>query len=190
MSSREQILAAVKQHQPEASVLPALDGLSGNMPGTLEAYRKVLEGLGGSLFEIKEESEIPALLAEHYPHLQRIIRVGDEQRTWINEDPHLLEDVDMAVVPGQWGVAENGAIWLTEAEIPVRVLPFICQHLAIVLPASKLLPTMHEAYEKIGAPQTGFGVFIAGPSKTADIEQSLVLGAHGAKSLVVFITAG
>ncbi|MGO4292606.1 LutC/YkgG family protein [Chitinophaga sp. RAB17] len=188
MSSRDKILAAVKQNQPEAAALPALQGLSGNMPGTLEAYRKVLEALGGSLFEIKSETEIPALLAEHYPHLKRIITATDMQRAWVNEDPHLLEDVDMAVVPGQWGVAENGAIWLTEQEMQVRVLPFICQHLAIVLPRQRILPTMHEAYEKIGAPQTGFGVFIAGPSKTADIEQSLVLGAHGAKSLVVFIT--
>lgn len=188
MSSREQILAAVKQHQPEASVLPSLEGLQGSMPGTLEAYRKVLEGLGGSLFEIKDEKEIPALLAEHYPHLQRIITIGSGEQAWVNEDPHGLENVDMAVVPGQWGIAENGAIWLTEQDVQVRVLPFICQHLAIVLPKSRLLPTMHDAYEKIGAPQNGFGVFIAGPSKTADIEQSLVLGAHGAKSLVVFIT--
>jgi L-lactate dehydrogenase complex protein LldG len=188
MSSRDKILAAVKQNQPDATPLPAMQGLSGNMPGTLDAYRKVLEALGGSLFEIKDESEIPALLATHYPHLQRVITATDMQRAWANEDPHLLEDVDMAVVPGQWGVAENGAVWLTEGEIHARVLPFICQHLAIVLHCERILPTMHEAYEKIGAPQTGFGVFIAGPSKTADIEQSLVLGAHGAKSLVVFIT--
>lgn len=188
MSSRDKILAAIKQNQPEPSALPSLQGLSGQMPGTLEAFRKVLEALGGTLYEIKDESEIPTLLTAQYPHLQRIITVGDEQRAWINEDPHLLEDVDMAVVPGQWGVAENGAIWVTEQQIPVRVLPFICQHLAIVLPQNRILPTMHEAYEKIGDPETGFGVFIAGPSKTADIEQSLVLGAHGAKSLVVFVT--
>ncbi|MFY0255849.1 lactate utilization protein C [Chitinophaga sp. 30R24] len=188
MSSRDKILAAVKQHQPGAAVLPSLQGLSGNMPGTLEAYRKVLELLGGQLFEIKDEGEIPALLAQHYPDLQRIIRVPDlSGGAWANEAPHLLEDVDMAIVEGQWGVAENGAIWLTEEELQVRVLPFISQHLAIILRKERILATMHEAYEKIGAPQTGFGVFIAGPSKTADIEQSLVLGAHGAKSLSVFI---
>ncbi|CAL1519269.1 LUD domain-containing protein [Chitinophaga sp. MM2321] len=187
MSSRDKILAAVKEHQPEAAALPSLDGLSGNMPATLEAYRKVLESLGGSLFEINDSSEIQPLLAQHYPDLKRIVTIDDAQQPWVNEDPHLLEDVDMAIVPGQWGVAENGAIWLTEQNIKVRVLPFICQHLAIVLPQQSILATMHDAYEKIGAPETGFGVFIAGPSKTADIEQSLVLGAHGAKSLVVFV---
>jgi L-lactate dehydrogenase complex protein LldG len=187
MSSRDKILAAVKQNQPEATALPSLEGLSDNMPGTLEAYRKILEGLGGSLFEITDEREIPALLAQHYPDLKRIITATDLQRAWVNDDPHLLDDVDMAIVPGLWGVAENGSVWLTEEQLHVRVLPFICQHLAIILRREQILPTMHEAYEKIGAPQSGFGVFIAGPSKTADIEQSLVLGAHGAKSLAVFI---
>lgn len=186
MSSRDQILVAVKQNQPASSALPSLDGLSGTMPATLEAYRKVLESLGGTLFEISDPAEIPALLALHYPDMKRTVS-GADPREWVNEDPHLLEDVDMAIIPGQWAVAENGAIWLTEQEMKVRALPFICQHLAIILKLECILATMHDAYEKIGAPQTGFGVFIAGPSKTADIEQSLVLGAHGAKSLVVFV---
>lgn len=186
MSSREQILAAVKKNQPEETMLPSLQGLSGNMPATLEAYREVLESLGGSLFEINNAAQVTDLLSEHYPHLRRVVFADDKQE-WVNEDPHQLENVDMAVVTGAWGVAENGAIWLTENDIAVRVLPFICQHLAIILSRERILATMHDAYEKIGAPQTGFGVFIAGPSKTADIEQSLVLGAHGAKSLVVFV---
>jgi L-lactate dehydrogenase complex protein LldG len=46
---------------------------------------------------------------------------------------------------------------------------------------------MHQAYEQISSADYGFGVFLAGPSKTADIEQSLVLGAHGARGLVVFL---
>ncbi|NSL85456.1 LUD domain-containing protein [Chitinophaga sp. Mgbs1] len=186
MSSRDKILSAVKMNQPEQVALPSLDGLRGAMPATLDAYRKVLESLGGSLFEISDEKEIPALLAQHYPELKRVIAATSGERSWIHEDPHTLEDVDMAVIRGQWAVAENGAVWVTEEEAPVRVLPFICQHLAIVISRERILATMHDAYEKIGLPLTGFGVFIAGPSKTADIEQSLVLGAHGAKSLVVF----
>ena len=102
-------------------------------------------------------------------------------------DPHTLADVDLAVLPAQFGVAENSALWVTDEHLPLRVLPFICQHLALVVPGQRIVPLMQQAYGVIGAQEYGFGTFIAGPSKTADIEQSLVLGAHGARTLSVFI---
>ena len=187
MSSRDKILAAIRQNQPASSDLPSLQGLSGAMPATVDAYRKVLEGLGGTVHEINDTAEIPVIIKSHHPDLNRIVDARELSREWANKDPHQLENVDLAIVEAQLGVAENGAVWLAEDDLHVRVLPFIYQHLAIVLPADKILATMHYAYEVIGEVNTGFGVFIAGPSKTADIEQSLVLGAHGAKSLIVFI---
>jgi L-lactate dehydrogenase complex protein LldG len=46
---------------------------------------------------------------------------------------------------------------------------------------------MHHAYQKIDIAKGGFGIFIAGPSKTADIEQSLVIGAHGARTATIYV---
>jgi L-lactate dehydrogenase complex protein LldG len=91
------------------------------------------------------------------------------------------------VLPGNFGVAENGAVWITESGMGDRALPFICEHLLLVLPLTEILSNMHEAYERIGDLKYDLGTFIAGPSKTADIEQSLVLGAHGPKSLTVIL---
>lgn len=102
--------------------------------------------------------------------------------------PAGLSQVDIAVIAGQLGVAENGAVWVTEQDCVHRVLPFIAQHLVLVLPKGKIVPNMHEAYAQIKIDDTGFGVFIAGPSKTADIEQSLVIGAQGARSLTIILT--
>jgi L-lactate dehydrogenase complex protein LldG len=69
-----------------------------------------------------------------------------------------------------------------------RALYFIAQNIVIVIDEKELLNNMHEAYEKISFENIGYGVFISGPSKTADIEQSLVIGAHGPKSgYVIFI---
>jgi L-lactate dehydrogenase complex protein LldG len=78
-------------------------------------------------------------------------------------------------------------VWVKESQMVNRLLPFICQHLVIVLEKKKLVATMHHAYQEINVFEEGFGVFIAGPSKTADIEQSLVIGAHGARSMTVYL---
>ncbi|MDU0807759.1 LutC/YkgG family protein [Aquirufa regiilacus] len=96
-----------------------------------------------------------------------------------------LAEIEVLEIDGAFGVAENGAIWLTEEALPHRVAPFICQHL--VIHVSKIVPNMHAAYEELKKPSSSFGLFLAGPSKTADIEQSLVIGAHGARSLTVVI---
>ena len=83
--------------------------------------------------------------------------------------------------------AENSALWVTDVVLGQRVSTFIPQYLAIVVDKKDIVATMHQAYDRIGNQEYGFGTFIAGPSKTADIEQSLVLGAHGARGLTVFI---
>jgi L-lactate dehydrogenase complex protein LldG len=98
-----------------------------------------------------------------------------------------IHDIDVTVLKGRFGIAENGAVWLTDQEMRQRALPFICQHLAVILNADNIIPTMHEAYELISKITYDFATFIAGPSKTADIEQSLVIGAHGPRSMTVFV---
>ncbi|MCF6408023.1 LUD domain-containing protein [Chitinophaga filiformis] len=192
--SRESILAAIKKNQPEQQALPDLNVFRRTGPGDAAAFRKVIETLGGQVFEISSYTEIKALVAEHQPDARKIISLQEQYlpgaiTEWeAGDGGRQLEDVDLAIIPGQFGVAENGAIWITDLEIKERVLPFITQHLAIVVSSQDIVSTMHDAYEeRIAHPGGGFGVFIAGPSKTADIEQSLVLGAHGAKSLTVFL---
>mgnify|MGYP006187431501 CR=1 FL=1 len=98
-----------------------------------------------------------------------------------------LAGIEVLEIDGDFGVAENGAIWLEDINLGLRALPFITEHLVIVLDRQKLVETMHQGYDLIGDAKSGFGLFIAGPSKTADIEQSLVIGAHGAKSLRVVL---
>ncbi len=102
-------------------------------------------------------------------------------------DPHELEGIGLALVAGAFAVAENGAVWVPTAGLRHRGVFVVAEHLALAVPASEIVNDMHEAYRRIAFPGAGFGVFIAGPSKTADIEQALVIGAHGARSCTVFL---
>jgi L-lactate dehydrogenase complex protein LldG len=157
-----------------------------------EKFQQVLESIGGRVVEVID-ANIAERLLELFPSAKRIVSsITTVERYFLKEHRelvhHSLADVDVAIIESKLGVAENGAIWVTEEDLKIRVLPFIPEHLVVVLKKELIVPTMHQAYEKIDAEAGyGFGVFIAGPSKTADIEQSLVLGAHGPKSMTIFL---
>ena len=194
MRSREQILTAVKSNQPELSELPLLDEFFQKHDYSLiEKFTQVLNSIGGTVTEVENTEEAIAQIKAHYTlDGFRVVSPLESMKEIANvyldkQLPHELENVELAILPVHFAVAENGACWVSEELFSDRVLPFITQHLVLILNKSDILPTMHEAYERIGQQQYGFGTFIAGPSKTADIEQSLVLGAHGARSLWVIL---
>ncbi|MCC9168762.1 LutC/YkgG family protein [Pontibacter harenae] len=193
MSSRDSILATVARNQPAGLPLPVVPSFVLEEEDLVEKFTNVAVGIGSKVFRVKSLEEVKQVLLEEHGTSGRIIS-SFPQFSAIAEtaiapdvDPHSLADVHLAVLPAQLGVAENGALWVTDAQLPLRVLPFICQHLALVVPQQSIVPLMQQAYEVIGVQDYGFGTFIAGPSKTADIEQSLVLGAHGARTLSIFL---
>jgi L-lactate dehydrogenase complex protein LldG len=157
-------------------------------------FENVLSAVGGRCVRVatiddvrRELADLPAYAAAKkvYSLCDGIASRGVDPH--VIRDPHQLEDVDCAILPGDFAVAENAAAWVTDDGVPDRVIYFIAQHVALVLPAREIVHNMHEAYERLRFAGTGFGCFISGPSKTADIEQSLVIGAHGARSLTVFL---
>ena len=139
-------------------------------------------GYADVLSYIKTITDASHRISSTIQDLAEAIAAGD-----VSLLPHSLQDVELAIIKAHFGVAENGAVWITEDLLSQRVLPFICQHLIVILDADDVVANMHQAYEKIGNQHYGYGTFIAGPSKTADIEQSLVLGAHGSRSMTIFL---
>lgn len=191
MSSRDRILASVKANQPQLTELPQVT-IPQSAENLAERFKTVATAIGGRVFEVDTLSEIRKLISELFPGAVRIIssfpELSDFAETNIEQhDPHALDNVDLAILEADIAVAENAASWVPEKNTLQRVLPFITQHLALVVSKGTLVPTMHQAYEIIGDNAYGYGAFIAGPSKTADIEQSLVLGAHGPRSMTVFL---
>ena len=99
-----------------------------------------------------------------------------------------IQNVDLTILKAEFGVAENGALWIEwQDEFYPRALLTISKYLAIFLEKDKIVDNLHQAYELIDFSRIGYGVFLSGPSKTADIEQSLVIGAHGALRVAVIL---
>jgi L-lactate dehydrogenase complex protein LldG len=205
MTSRDAILESLRQNRPAPAELPALDERWTTYTDPRAKFIEMVEAVGGKVIVSKNVTELneqlrklpaiagPKRIASLIPD------IGDSNvDVAAAESPHALAEVDVAILSGEFGVAENGAIWVTDRNLPQRVLYFLCQHLILVVPSSAILDNMHASYARIRSSQDErgsfdrplFGVFISGPSKTADIEQQLVVGAHGPRSLTVSLLDG
>lgn len=190
MDPRENILNNIKVNQPEFQPLPNIWNLENPDEGSITEFETVLTAIGGRVNYIEGLDKVPSIINTDYKG--RVINTIPElDRYYGNmcaqDYSHALADADVAIIKGHFAVSENGSVWVTDDLMGDRVLPFICQHLIIILDIKNIVATMHDAYSKIDRQNYGFGTFIAGPSKTADIEQSLVLGAHGPRGLLVLI---
>ncbi|HTU27710.1 MAG TPA: LUD domain-containing protein [Pirellulales bacterium] len=193
MTSRDKILTAIRKARLPAADLPPLERDWITYPDPLEQFGEVLRQIGGAMVRVADRAELAHRLEElpvYRDARQALSLVEGAGRTTIDwhgiDDPHALETVDFAILPGQFGVAENGAVWVTDRGVRQRAIYFIVQHLALAISSASILHNMHQAYERLELGGAEFGAFIAGPSKTADIEQSLVVGAHGPRSMTVF----
>jgi L-lactate dehydrogenase complex protein LldG len=194
MTARDEILSKVRQRLPVATELPALAESWTQYPEAAAQFASVLATVGGRCVRVPDAAaanrELEALEPYRTARLSysSVAQVGRTTPELAEvHDPHQLQAVDFAVLSGELAVAENAAIWVATDDLLIRTLYFITQHLAIVVPAGRVVHHMHAAYERIDVARCRFGTFLSGPSKTADIEQSLVIGAHGARSLTVLL---
>lgn len=192
MNSREKILSTIKSNQPDYQELNVNFKFESVFEDLYAKFANTLSSVGGKAIEVADYEAIKVDVREHYQDVSNIATTISELSELADfslnvSDPHELEMLNLAIIQGDFGVAENAAIWVSEKHLPHRVLPMITQYLAIVIHKKDLLTNMHRAYERVQVNETGFGTFISGPSKTADIEQSLVIGAHGARGLVVYV---
>lgn len=190
--SRASILENIRSNKPSLELLPEMPEYKSENSDLIKLFKMHLSQVGGQVIEIAEK-EIATNIKEHFGQLKFIVSNDDSlniETKKLSEISDLMEfdNLDLVVLRCGFGVAENGAVWVSSNDISHRVLPFIAEHAVFIVQKKEMVSNMHEAYKRINLLGTdGFGTFISGPSKTADIEQSLVIGAHGSKSLIVYL---
>jgi L-lactate dehydrogenase complex protein LldG len=194
VASRDEMIGALRKNAPRETPLPELSGLGVRFADPPQQFAESLKGVGGTCLRVPDRVAAQRALAElpAYAAAKKIVSLvpgvgqGNVDLGAI-EDPHDLEGLDVAILPGELAVAENGAVWVEGRFLQHRAVFVITEHLVLVVDAREVVNDMHEAYSRLAPREIGYGLFISGPSKTADIEQALVIGAQGARSCTVFL---
>jgi L-lactate dehydrogenase complex protein LldG len=194
MNSRDDILARIRANQPAPTPqpeIPAFDVVSDASP--VARFKAGVTHMGGKAIEAGGAIALEALVRELHPGAKVVVSATAEftgTRYLVpRESPASLEDVDVGVVRARFGVAETGSVWLTDVELGVSALGFLSQHLVVLLDPAEIVPTLHDAYRRRSEFDASYGVFMTGPSATADIEGVLIHGAQGIRSLTVVLRA-
>lgn len=146
--------------------------------------------VGAKVLEVKSSDDLNSVIREAYPNARIFASSINGIEADLNPDTIAsaadLNGTDVGIIQGELGVAENGCVWIPQT-MKERAVCFISEELVILLDKNNIVSNMHEAYKRIQMPHYGYGVFISGPSKTADIEQALVMGAQAARGVTVIL---
>jgi L-lactate dehydrogenase complex protein LldG len=147
--------------------------------------------MGGKLADAPADGNLDALIRKLFPDAKVICSATPEVKGNRPIDeirrPQELADVDVGVVRAIYGVAETGSLWLTEAQFRVNTLGFLAQHLVVLLDPARIVGNLHHAYRERAQFDARYGVFMTGPSATADIEGVLIHGAQGIRTLTAVL---
>jgi L-lactate dehydrogenase complex protein LldG len=194
MSNKEDILKRYRANVREKYDMPDLSDIKAiTYPDKLVQFIKMTESVGGHVIEVKEGQDINELVKEMYPDAKEIASNLPEVTIATRNPDNVgrardLNGTDVGIIRGKFGVAENACVWIPQT-MKEKAVCFISENLVILLPKSQIVNNMHEAYKRIEFDKEydGYGTFISGPSKTADIAQVLVMGAQAARSATVLL---
>ena len=194
MSNKEDILKRYRVNVKEKYDMPDLSDIKAiTYPDPLVQFIKMTESVGGHVIEVKEGQDVNELVKEMYPDAKEIASNLPEITIATRNPDEVgrardLNGTDVGIIRGKFGVAENACVWIPQT-MKEKAVCFISENLVILLPKSQIVNNMHEAYKRIEFDDIydGYGTFISGPSKTADIAQVLVMGAQAARSATILL---
>ena len=204
MSSKEDILKKYRANTREKFDMPDLSDIKAiTYPDPLLQFMNMTKSVGGNAIEVEKGRDINELIKELYPDAKEIASNLPEITIATRNPDEVgrardLNGTDVGIIRGVFGVAENACVWIPQ-QMKEKAVCFISENLVILLDKKQIVNNMHEAYKRLsessgkpagsydGFEEYGYGTFISGPSKTADIAQVLVMGAQAARSATVLL---
>ena len=192
MSRKDEILGRIRAGIGTRYDMPALDDIAPiTYPDPLEAFKASSKVAGSKVVELEGGETVDSIIRKRFPSARTIAsNLPEVSIANLNPDTvegaAALDGTDVGVIRGELGVAENGCIWIPQA-MKEKAVCFISENLVILLSREAIVNNMHEAYRRVDPGRYGYGTFISGPSKTADIAQTLVMGAQAARSVTVIL---
>ena len=199
MNTKDKILARLREGVQQTFDMPDLSQLHGitYTDPVAQFIQKATTTAGAHLIELPGGVDLNQAVHQAYPQAQIFASNLPGIEVQLNpdtvEDVRQLTAVDVGIVQGHIGVAENACIWVPQA-MKEKAICFASENLVILLRRTDIVSNMHQAYALIAESEEyfrdyKFGTFISGPSKTADIESALVYGAQAARSLTIILTS-
>lgn len=194
MDSKSKILDNIRRNSPQAEPYPDIEHfVAVTYPDKVEQFIQMVAAVGGRAEVLAPDADIAATIQALYPEATRFISNLELPGLPVTHPKEVataeaMNGTDVTILASPLGVCENACLWVEQTE-EWRAQFFISENLVFIVERTALVNNMHEAYKKVEemAPSTPYSGFISGPSKTADIEQALVMGAHGARGVVVLI---
>ena len=192
MSTKDNILNRLKTNVRETYEMPDLTFQKRIFDDPVSTFKETITtSAGASLIEVKDGDDLKDLIKQAYPEAKTIASnipgINADKNPDSVEEAQDLDGTDVGVIKGEVACAENGCVWIPQT-MKEKAICFISEYLVILVSKKNIVSNMHQAYERIAFNDYGFGTFISGPSKTADIEQALVYGAQAARGVTVFLT--
>jgi len=201
--NREQPLSRTLRNQLKARLNKPTRNVQPKVPGDpIRHFVRKLEAVHGVVTEVARYADVSAVVEAHVEHWglgDHLVLAPDpdlDAIAWSNrfrlERRAAIGTDRISVTSAFAGVAETGSLVLLSSPRSPTTLNFLPEDHLIVLRADRIVTHLEDVWthlrKEIGAiPRTVN--FITGPSKTADVEQTIQEGAHGPRRLHVILVA-
>jgi L-lactate dehydrogenase complex protein LldG len=210
-TAREEILGKIRRvlkdrpkdpmRGPEKQVVPA----RGQIPhaAQIDLFVTEIERVNATTARVDKFSDIPSVVAAFLAsnNLPSEVRIGQDSliksipwlsQTALTVTTGIAQSTDQASVTSAFaGVAETGSLALVSSADSPTSLNFLPDNHIVILRTETIVGAYEEVWQQLREGQGNDWPrtvnWITGPSRTADIEQDLLLGAHGPRQLHVVL---